>query len=756
MTTSKSLLITLDPQQIAAAEAPEGPVLIIGGPGVGKTRTILARVEVLLKKGTPPQAITCVAHNNWCAENMRLQLLENTEIAHAASRVRFRTMEICALDVLRGGGLESLGLSPGFRVWGRRRKAAEIAKLVQEFPITPGISPGENEQILEWLGLLTARRNIEPGNVPDTWHWVLKKYVERKTDQQFLDLDDLIHLAILAMERDPEVRSWQETRSRHLLVDDFQDITPVQYGLLELMAGPSGSITFGADPNQCIEIRRGADPHLEESFRKDWPTLDIHHLRLNYRCTRALVRVANSWASHLHPEDLRTDLQEAARVEEGTTPTLIGLHGCPQAVGAQFLELAWQVRQHGFAWEDMAILCREPSDIDRIRGVLKQHSIPHEAPGDARRDPDFDALRVISLLALALNHEATEAFEIAVFPESDNRRQKINAQVAEAVIETARSQGIDVVEAAEQKAKQYQVGSPVHRDLIHITRATRNLDRMLDDPGVDLQEICQRAADLVRQAPAEGAEPRDEGDMAVLLRLSDTPRGTDQETPRQRLAWFLDRLNSDIYSTRLWLENRPRWGGVTLVTVQESKGLERKIVFFIDAADPIRPQHGIFSEEELRDGEDRALYVALTRACDQFYYLGSARRSEDIESVINPTGPAVPDLDPIEATLYSDWEEQNDDMMRQISIQAWSGDQLELAPAISHREPAEGGSPPPALRGRARDAHDDLCEFIVRRLEQRQPGDVPNKPKKVGGWEIIVVSLLTGMGLIALRWLGIL
>ena len=292
----------------------------------------------------------------WCAENMRLQLLENTEIAHAASRVRFRTMEICALDVLRGGGLESLGLSPGFRVWGRRRKAAEIAKLVQEFPITPGISPGENEQILEWLGLLTARRNIEPGNVPDTWHWVLKKYVERKTDQQFLDLDDLIHLAILAMERDPEVRSWQETRSRHLLVDDFQDITPVQYGLLELMAGPSGSITFGADPNQCIEIRRGADPHLEESFRKDWPTLDIHHLRLNHRCTRALVRAANSWASHLHPEGLRTDLQEAARVEEGTTPTLIGLHDCPEAVGAQFLELAWQVRQLGFAWEDMAII----------------------------------------------------------------------------------------------------------------------------------------------------------------------------------------------------------------------------------------------------------------------------------------------------------------------------------------------------------------------------------------------------------------
>ena len=89
-------------------------------------------------------------------------------------------------------------------------------------------------------------------------------------------------------------------------------------------------------------------------------------------------------------------------MEPGMAPTLVGLRNFPEGVSAHLVEWAMEVRQQGLAWEDMAIICRDPSGIDRVREVLEQHGVPHQTPGDTGRKPDFDARRVISILAWAL------------------------------------------------------------------------------------------------------------------------------------------------------------------------------------------------------------------------------------------------------------------------------------------------------------------------------------------------------------------
>ncbi len=803
MTTSKSLLATLDPQQRAAAEAPDGPVLIMGGPGVGKTHTILARVEMLIKKGVPPQSITVVAHDTRSAGDMRRRLVEHSQIADAVGQVRFSTMELCALDSLRGGGLESLGLSPGLRIWGPPLKADEIVRLVPPSPIAAGIAPSEIEAIREYIHLAMVGRKIDSGSVPQMWIQVLAGYLEERLANGVLDLDHLIPMAILAMEKNPGIRVWQEDRSRHLLVDDFQDITPVQYDLLKLMSGPSGSITVCADPDQSIEMRRGGAPHLVETLREDWPNIDIHHLRLDYRSTRALVRAANAWASRLNSKGLQSELQENARVEPGMAPTLVGLRNFPEGVSTHLVEWSREVRQQGFAWEDIAIICRDPSDLDRVRMVLEQHGFPHQTPGDTGREPDFDARRVINLLAWALNPDDIDAFNGAAFRESDDRRQNVNRRVADAIIKTAQSQGISLVEAADQKKNRYGETSDICLDLTTAISTIRDLVQMLDDPGASMHDICQRAAAPVREATGDGAEPEIDGDLAVLLRLSNTSWGTDHETPRQNLAWFLDQLNPALYPDRRWLENQPCPGGVTLLTVQEAKGLERKIICFIDAVDPMRPPPGIFSKRELLDEEDRILYVALTRAWEQFYYLGSESRVEEFEDVIDRYMLAMPHLVALESPPYPYSDELYDKAMEMISAHSRDVDQHELAPEPRDDGPAKGGPPSPALPIRARDAHDDALESIVLRLEQRKreeselarkseslagrtvrpaklpagrrhgasvrpgemsarsrqdrqhSGDVPGKENGLKGWDVmIILALLVALGLVGLRWLG--
>ena len=802
MTTSKSLLATLDPQQQAAAEAPDGPVLIMGGPGTGKTEVLLAQVEALIRNGTLPQAITCIAHDIRCAEDMRRRHVENSEIAYAAGQVRFRTMELCALDILRGGGLESIGFSPGLKIWGPPLTDDEIVRLLPESPIAPGIPPREIKAIREFLHLVLVGRKINPGSVPQMWVQVLEKYLSGRRANKILDLDRLISVAIQAMKKDPTVPFLLEGRLRHLLVDDFQDFTQVKYDLLSRILGSSWSITVAADPDQSIEMRRGADPHLVDLFQEDWPRARIHHLRHNHRSTRALVQATNAWASHYHSEGLQRELQEDSEVEPGMAPSLVGLPNFPKGMNDRLIEWAVEVRQHGFAWEETAIICRNPLDIDRVREVLNQHGIPHGAPGNAVREPDLDARRVISILAWALNPGDTDAFRGAAFRESDDRRQNVYRRVADAIIRTAQSQGISLVEAADQKKNSYGETSDICLDLTSAISTIRDLVQMLDDPGASMQDLCQRAAAPVRGATGDGVEPEIDGDLAVLLRLSNTSWGTDHETPRQNLAWFLDQLNPHLFPAGRWLENLSGPRGVTLLTVQESKGLERKAVLFIDTVGPIRPQHRIFSEREMLAEEDRAMFVALTRARNQFYYLGSENRSEGIERVFDHYVLTTARPLRLESPLYPYSDELYDKAMDMISAHSRAVDQHEVAPQPRNDGPAEGGSPSPALRVRSTGAPDDALESIALRLERRKreeselarkseslagrtvrpsklpagrrhdpsarpgkmsarsrqdrqhSGDVRGKGNGLKGSDVIILALMVVLGLVGLRCLG--
>ena len=637
MTTLKAPISPLDPQQRAAAEAPVGPVLIHGGPGVGKTHTIVARVGALLKTGAPPREITCITHSDWGAHDMRRRLLQTQEIAEQVKQIRFGTIQQIALEVLRKDGAEVLGLSPTFRVWGRQRAADTIRVLGFRLqnpsePIFRKMGDGDYHttenainNILMWHGLNKARGPEHAVSAPDIWTRIMGAYSEEKHKSRALDLDDLIPMVIRAMETDPQIRAaWQRSRSLHLLVDDYQDITPTKHHFLTLITGPSGSITVAADTNQHIELLRGADCGLLHRFLKDWPQVDIHRLRLNHRQTRTLVQATNSLVDQEHRTGLTLDFQTAARPEDGQRPRLVDCSDHSEAKGARILEWARELLQLGFAWEDMAVICRDPLDVDRMRRELG--GVPHTVLGAPGREPDSDTRRVINLMAWALDPLDSEAFSIAAFPESDLEDMMVNRKVTKAIFRAAQSGGMDAVEAAELKVPQFPRHGSIRRYLINLVNARRGLDRMLDDPEVSLHDLCQRAATLVRGGPGEGADPESETDIAALLRLSHALGTIDPDTPRRRLASFLDLLNSDVVPNLRWLENRrqpARPRGIILSTVHASKGMGWKVVFLIDAHGKQLPDNLGFGQQELRDEEDRILFVGFTRASDRLYYLGS-------------------------------------------------------------------------------------------------------------------------------------
>ena len=638
MGTLISPITPLDPQQRAAAEAPVGPVLIQGGPGVGKTHTIIARVGALLKAGAPPREITCIAHSNWGAQDMRRRLSQASEIAEQARQIRFGTIQQSALEILRRDGAEVLGLSPGFRVLGHQRVADTIRDLGWRLqspsePIFRKIGDEDYHEtenaignILMWHGLNQTRRPEHPVSAPDIWTRIIDAYAEEKLKKGVLDLDDLIPVAIRAMEKDPQIRTaWQRSRSLHLLVDDYQEITPAKNHFLTLITGPSGSITVGVDPHQSIELRRGADRRLLHSLLDKWPRAGIHHLGLNHRQTRSLVRETNELANRPHPTGPRLDLQMAARTDNGLSPRLVDCSDQPEAMGAQILELARESLGQGLALEDMAVICRDRRDIEWMRRELEHGDIRHNVLGNPGREPDFDTIRVINLMAWALNPLDREAFAIAAFPKSYYQQIVANRMVTDVIFGAAQNLGIDAVEAADFKTPQFSPHGASRWDLINVVNARRSLDLMLDDSESSLYDLCRCAATLIRGAPGEGADPESETDIDALLHLSHAARTMEQDTPRRRLTSFLDFLISDLFPNLRWLENRrqrARPRGMTLSTVRSSKGLEWKVVFWINTRGKQLPDNSGFSDQQLRDEDNRINFVGLTRASDRLYYVG--------------------------------------------------------------------------------------------------------------------------------------
>ena len=647
MTTSNTRVTPLDPEQRAAAEAPVGPVLILGGPGAGKTHTLIARVGVLLKTGALPGDITCIAYNNWGAQDMLRRMLKTPEIAEQARKIRFRTIERCALEVLRRLGAEA---SPSLSVWPRQQVEHAIRDLASKLqslsePIFKKIG-GEDDATgitmddrLMRRGLNQARWPERAVSIPDILTQVLNAYSEEKLKKGGVDLYDLVPMAIQAMEKDPLMRApWQANHSLHLLVDDYQDITPAKHHFLRLITGLSGSITVGADPNQSIEQKRGADPGMLHRFQEDWPQVQIYNLQFNHRQTRSLAQATNDLADHQERTGLRSNLQWLGRPEDGIRLNLVDFSERPEAAGAQALEWAKALIEQGFTWEDMAMICCDPSDIDRMRRELEHGGVPHTVLGDPGKEPDFDTQRVINLMAWALNDRDSEAFYRAAFSESDSWCRMANRKITETIFRAAQREKIQAVEVAELKAEQLPPNEIIHRDLIKLINAWRSFVRMLDVPEVSLFDLCQCAVALVQDGPGEGADIESETDISALLEVSQTAGSTGQDTPTRRLTSFLDLLNSEVVPDFRWLENRgerARPRGVTLSTVHASKGMQWKVVFLIDAHGGKPPANSGFGPQDLRDEEDRTIFVGINRASDRLFYLGLRKSGGNAETNAN-------------------------------------------------------------------------------------------------------------------------
>ena len=626
MTILRVPSLTIDPLQRAAAEAPEGPLVILGGPGTGKTHTIIARVAMLLKGGASPHTITCLTFSSRGAEDLRRQMENQPLTAEGAPHIFIGTIHHYASFYLRRSGHASIGISPHFTIWDQEQATEILTEIISRRQEgKEGASAHDIRKIMDWYETNQTRTPEEEEPAEEAvWLEIIREYNQEKRDNNTLGLEDLIPLAVRAMELNAESReAWSIGRSRHLLIDEFQDITPRQYRLVQMMTGPTTSITVAADPNQSINGWKGADPKTLLQFRLNHGSrLNTRMLKINHRGTSTLSEVASRLTRSDEMKGLVYDYQSAIRVE-GPKPTLVQFRGTPNDMDRYILNSAENLVGEGYRWEDMACIYRTHQTINRMATQLSGRSIPHNILGDTQRDRNSNARCITALLALALNPSDTKAFSIAAAVDSNSRPRQLNKEIAKKIAKDARDNKANIVEAAERHLEHLREGTSSHRNLQYVTKAWREMNEMLNDPRNELYDICRRANTMLLNARKPGSAATEEPQTFRLMSLSQTTPRLGQENLREFTARFLELMASALQPDHQSSENEDPFShrqGITFGTIHSTKGMQWKIVWVVDANDNDLPSMRWNSGDEELMEEERVFYVAATRATDQLHF----------------------------------------------------------------------------------------------------------------------------------------
>jgi len=272
-----SLLDGLDPEQRAAAEITEGPVLIIAGPGTGKTRTLTHRLAHLVaERGVPPERCLAITFTRRAAEEMAERLAALAP-AHA-SRLTTATFHSLGVRILREQH-ERAGLGPRFGIADQATRLGIAAELT-----------GDERSARRLLAELSNWRRT--GGAADARPDLADRYVAALRERDLVDFDDLIAIPVALLEEDDDLAAHYRDRYRWISVDEYQDVDDQQYRLLRRLAPPDGNLTAIGDPDQAIYRFRGADVGFFLRFRQDFPAARTVRLTRNYRSAAPILTAA--------------------------------------------------------------------------------------------------------------------------------------------------------------------------------------------------------------------------------------------------------------------------------------------------------------------------------------------------------------------------------------------------------------------------------------------------------------------------------
>jgi uncharacterized protein (TIGR00375 family) len=385
------LLAGLDEDQRAAARIVDGPLMILAGPGSGKTRTLTFRIAHLVaERDVAPNNCLAVTFTRRAASEMRERLAQL--VPAAADAIAVHTFHSLGLAILRETP-GAAGLQRGFRVAG---KAERLALLTEAL----AVSEGKAARLLRAISKAKRAQTSPPAEIAAA----MAAYRDALAARDTVDFDDLVALPVEMLTRDPALAARWRDRFRFVSIDEFQDVDEQQYRLVHLLAPPGSNLCVIGDPNQAIYGFRGADAACFTRFATDYPGAAVVNLKRNYRSTGTIVTASAQIIAA--PEEsalaLVRDMRERIAIHaaaseraeaEFVVATIERLIG-----GSSFFAIdsgrVTGPAQGALGFADFAVLCRTDAQTAALGEALARSGIPFKT-GSHRRLADEPAVRAL-------------------------------------------------------------------------------------------------------------------------------------------------------------------------------------------------------------------------------------------------------------------------------------------------------------------------------------------------------------------------
>ena len=670
MTSDDPLLEGLNPAQREAVESIEGPVLVVAGPGSGKTRVITHRIAYLVRKWhISPYRILAVTFTNRAAGEMKERL--SRLVGSRMDRLSVGTFHAFCAGLLRREG-SHIGLDPSFTIYDDddqvqllKEAMAQVNIDSKQYPVR-AIQGAISRSKSLVLDAASYASNCE-GFFEEQVSKVYEKYDALIRRSHALDFDDLLLRTVQLLSKNPDVLERYQRRYQHILIDEFQDTNVAQYTLAKLLAGQYRNICVVGDADQSIYGWRHADIRNILGFQKDFPEARSIVLGENYRSTGNIVEAAQKVIS---ANNLRIHKDLWTSKEEGPPVVVHETHDEEEEAQFVISEVERLGRIEGASLGDCAVMYRVNAQSRALEEACLRYGARYKLVGGVRFYQRKEVKDLIAYLRLIGNPQDDVSLVRAI----NVPRRGIGTKSMDDLSRWAISRGTSLYAALESLNGDPQEDDSLRRSLS--SRAAAQMTAFLalvqelaeESSRLDVVALIDRVLERIsyREYVTEHYDLPDER-WENIMELRRAAEEFKDEEPPQGLTLLLERLalvaDADNYEESA--------DSLTLITLHQAKGLEFPVVFMVGMEEGLLPHFRSLDDTGQLEEERRLCYVGMTRAKDRLYMLRAFRRrfaggygpslpsrflQEVPASIREPQAPAAPRRTISEGVQSSGWE----------------------------------------------------------------------------------------------------
>ncbi|HEY96423.1 MAG TPA: UvrD-helicase domain-containing protein [Dehalococcoidia bacterium] len=664
-----NILANLNPAQREAAEAISGPVLILAGPGSGKTRVITHRVAYLIKTcGVSPRSIMAVTFTNKAAREMEERLINL--VSGSVQDLTLGTFHAICVRILRTSGTVA-NIDPQFVIYDREDQISVVKRSIQEADFDPKqYAPGAiiaaissaKSRMLSPVEFVKTERNY----FDEVVSRVYENYQRILEESNALDFDDLLMKTVLLFRDYPDILARYQSRYVHLMVDEFQDTNLVQYELIKQIGGKYRNICVVGDPDQSIYSWRFADVRNILNFEKDYPDVRVVLLEENYRSTKTILETASCIIS---ANQQRKPVNLWTQNDEGTSTVVVETY--TEQEEAQFVvsEIERLVEQGEHTLGEYAVMYRTNAQSRVLEEAFVRYGMPYKLVAGTRFYERREVKDIIAYLRLIQNpHDSVSLMRVINVPQ-----RGIGQQTQLKLAAWAKSMGVSQFEALTRMNGESidNLKSPFNS---HISRVLKVFSELMEElisrsKELKLTELFDLVVErsgykeyILNEVSGDGQERWEN----ILELRSVAQKDYGDLSPQECLAAFLEEVTlvSDVDGLD------ESFSAVTLITLHQAKGLEFPVVFIAGMEDGLLPHFRTFDDPMQMEEERRLCYVGVTRAKQHVYLVRAFRRSLMGRSQVSEPSRFLNDI-PKHLISTGDWKDGSENAVFP-SIQTWN------------------------------------------------------------------------------------